>query len=328
MQSGHGPNIGHGFVKYVISSDDGEREIVSPALLAPAGNVVRGALLTTPTVTIEGRRYWTGDDALLSSSPLTILGAERLVDPVFIPALVAGAIERFGYLNGSASGICVSGLPATWARDTERAKALGARLRAGYTGYTSVRVIPEPLGLIYASLLDMNGQIAGDSALQAGTVGVIDIGHHTVDIAVVRKLTPVDSSLDTWQLGSAHALKLLRSDLSRLTERELSLYETDQAIRNGGVMVAGQHQALPNGWDEPLRRLADQIVARLMEVWGKGAQLDTILIGGGGAEVEQLVSAICRRFPHARTVERPQTAIARGYARLARRYAAQEQSRS
>ena len=49
--------------------------------------------------------------------------------------------------------------------------------------------------------------------------------------------------------------------------------------------------------------------------------LDTILIGGGGAELAPLVEAIQRRFVHAWPVERPQLAIARGYARLARRYA-------
>lgn len=325
MQAGHGPNIGHGFVKYVIASDDGEREIVSPALLAPASRAVSGALLKVQTVEIEGKHYWTGDEALLYTSPLTILGAERLTDPAFIPALVAGAINRFGYLNGSASGVCVSGLPATWASNREQAAALGARLRAGHHGYSSIRIIPEPLGLIYASLLDTNGQIAGDSALQAGTIGVIDIGHHTVDVAIVKKLTPIASSLETWQLGSARALREVRAQLTALTERDLSLYEVDQATRTHGLPVAGELLKLPEGWDMPLVELAHQIVARLQEAWGKGAHLDCILIGGGGAEVEQLVSAICKRFKHAQTVERPQTAIARGYARLARRYAAQEQ---
>jgi len=159
--------------------------------------------------------------------------------------------------------------------------------------------------------------------LQAGTIGVIDLGHHTVDIATVRRLLPVHSSLDTWQLGTARALSPIRARLAAQTERELSLYDTDQAVRSGAVQKAGQSVALPFGWDQPLVELADQLVARLTEVWGSGAALDAILIGGGGAELPILTSAIQARFSHAQVVDRPQTAIARGYARLARRYASE-----
>ncbi|NJO83639.1 MAG: hypothetical protein HC828_13095 [Blastochloris sp.] len=61
----------------------------------------------------------------------------------------------------------------------------------------------------------------------------------------------------------------------------------------------------------------------MFETWGSGAQFDAILIGGGGAEVEPLVAAIQKRFAHAHAVAQPQTAIARGYARLARRLSSQ-----
>jgi hypothetical protein len=321
MISGHGPNIGHGYVKYVLIDDAGERELIAPAQIAPAQKLVAGSLATVRTIEMQGQSWWTGEDAQLAGSPITILAADRLTDPVFIPILVASAVQSFGHLNGSASGVCVTGLPATWAADTERAKELGKRLRDGHSAYTSIRVIPEPLGLIYAALLDIDGRISGDSALQAGTIGIVDIGHHTVDVTISKKMLPVQSSLDTWQLGTARALSPIRAQLAAKTERELSLFDTDRAIRNGFVSVAGRKQALPNGWDRPLSELADQIIARLMESWGNGSSLDSILIGGGGAELAIIVSAIQQRFPHARAIERPQTAIARGYARLARRYA-------
>lgn len=323
MNAGHGPNIGHGFVKYCLIDADGERSLVMPAQIAPAQRSVAGSLTTAHTIEIGGRSYWTGDDAQIAGSPLTILAADRLSDPVFIPALVASAVSRFGYLNGAASGVCVTGLPATWASDPDRARALGARLRAGHPAYTQIRVIPEPLGLIYAALLDTDGAITGDSALQSGAIGVIDIGHHTVDVAIVRAMLPVQSSLDTWQLGTARALSSIRSQLSARTERDLSLYDTDRAVREGWISVAGQTVLLPDGWDQPLMELADQIVARLTESWGNGAALDTILIGGGGAELAILTTAIQSRFRHAVVMDQPQMAIARGYARLARRSAAE-----
>lgn len=93
-------------------------------------------------------------------------------------------------------------------------------------------------------------------------------------------------------------------------------------MRAQALLVAGQPRPLPREWDRPLLQNGEAIVARLVEAWGSGAQFETILIGGGGAELAPLVTAIQRRFTHARPVEQPQTAIARGYARLARRLGA------
>jgi Tfp pilus assembly PilM family ATPase len=168
-------------------------------------------------------------------------------------------------------------------------------------------------------LLDNNGQIAGDDALSNGRVAVVDLGHHTVDVAVIQRLTPVPSSLNTFTLGTAQPLRMIRARLSAAFERELTLYETDQAVRTGALSVAGQLRSLPNNWDQPLHENGEAVATRLVEEWGRGTQFDIILIGGGGAEEDRLVQAIKQRFAHAVTVERPQAAIARGYAKLARR---------
>lgn len=320
MSAGHGPNIGHGYVKYVIIDERG-RELppaVFPAQIARASAAVAGALAEAPQIQIADDTWWTGDDAQLGA-PLTMLAQDRLTDPVFIPALVAGAADRLGRLNGAATGMCVSGLPATWSEDVEKAAALGARLREGYPCYDKIRVIAEPLGLAYAASLDNDGQIVGDPAISAGRVGVVDLGHLTVDVAELLKLAVVKRSYDTWQLGTAGPLRAIRAQLGAATERELSLAETDQAVRAGGVRVAGRLQPLPSSWDRPLIERGEEIVAHLRERWGRGGQFDTILIGGGGAELPHLVETIRRSFPHAQTVADPQIAIARGYARLARR---------
>jgi hypothetical protein len=319
MYAGHGPNIGHGYVKYVVIDDHGRElePVVFPAMIARADRGVAGALASLPTVDV-GIPYWTGDDAL-HGMPKTMLAQDRLLDRVFIPALVRGAMQRFGpTLNGAASGACVSGLPATWAQDQTLAEQLGARLRSG-ASYRSVRVIAEPLGVIYARLLDTDGAIAGDAVLQHGTVGVVDLGHHTVDVCVVRAMKPQLPSLQTYQLGTAQPLGQIRAQLSARFERDLSLVEVDRAVREGALTVAGQPRPLPAGWDRPLRDNAAAIVTALVEAWRSGADLDLVLVAGGGAELPQLAAAIRTRFPHAEVAEAPQLAIARGYARLARR---------
>lgn len=323
--AGHGPNIGHGYVKYVIIDSSGRElpAIVFPAQIARADSKVVGSLRKIDAVQIDGTRYWTGDDAQFAPSARTILSQERLADPAFIPALLAGAISRLGYLNGASTGVCVSGLPATWAEDADKAKALGARLRAGAPAdmYRRITVIAEPLGLAYAALLDNNGQIAGDQALASGRIGVVDLGHLTVDRSELLRLAPVKSSLDTYQLGTKAPLGQIRARLNAHYDRELSLVETDQAIRGGAVRIAGRNEPLPKGWDRPLAENGAAITARLVEAWGKGTQFETILLGGGGAAIPQLTSAIQARFPHAQVIPDPQLAIARGYARLARRQA-------
>lgn len=320
--AGHGPNIGHGFVKYVLIDRDGSERapLVFPALIARADPAIAGALTHIRTVTLGGEDYWTGEDALYAPAPLSSLAQQRLADPTFIPALMMSALDRLGYLNGAAGGICVSGLPATWASDPTKAQQLGARIRAATSmfGAGAIRIIPEPLGGIYAALLDTHGQLVGDSALAAGTIGVVDLGHLTVDVTLVRKLAPIPSSLDTWQLGTTQPLGAIRSVLSAHFERELSLYETDAAVRTQSLVVAGQQRPLPTHWDQPLLRNGQAIAARLVEAWGSGAQLDTLLLGGG-AELAPLVDAIRQRFSHAQVLAQPQSAIARGYARLARR---------
>ncbi|NJO82517.1 MAG: ParM/StbA family protein [Blastochloris sp.] len=213
----------------------------------------------------------------------------------------------------------MTGLPATWAQQPEHARRLGEHLRAAHPGYAGIKVIPEPLGLIYAETLDNHGQVCGDSALLDGQVAVIDIGHHTLDVAVLRRMVPVPSSLDTYQLGTARPLQQIRAKLSATFERELTLYETDRAVRDEAIQVGNQRRALPSHWDRPLLQHAEALTARLVEAWGSGAQFECILIGGGGAELASLTEAIQQRFSHARPVAQPQTAIARGYARLARR---------
>ena len=319
--AGHGPNIGHGYVKYVVIDTHGNElpPVIFPALIGRAGRGVVGAISRAETIRAGGAPWWVGEDALLAPSPLTILAQERLSDPAFVPALVRSALHRFGTLNGTASGMCVTGLPATWAADSEKARALGAHLREAHSGYSGIRVIPEPLGLVYAEALDNDGQIAGDPALLEGQVAVVDLGHHTVDVAVLRRLVPVPTGLATYQLGTARPLQQIGGQLSAAFERELSLFDADQAVRAQALLVAGQPRPLPRGWDRPLLQSGEAIAARLVEAWGSGAQFETILIGGGGAELQPLVEAIQKRFAHPRPVAQPQTAIARGYARLARR---------
>jgi hypothetical protein len=317
----HGPNIGNGFVKYIAIDATGKElpPIVFPALIAPAQRSVVGALSQVQPVTVGTQSWWVGEDALLDEAPRSLLGQERLHDPTFIPALLRCALLELDSCGGLEEGICVTGLPATWAQDATKAKLLGERLRAAAPPYTRIRVIPEPLGMIYAVVLDTLGQIAGDDALLRGHVAVTDGGHGTLDLAIVKQLTPLANGLRTWQLGTSRPLGHIQAHLGAVFDREFSLHEVDAAVRQGSVVVAGRRRPLPDHWDRPLIENGQAIASRLTEALGSGAQFDGILLGGGFALEPRLTAPILAQFAHAQIVDQPQLAIARGYARLARR---------
>ena len=165
------------------------------------------------TVAFGNTRWWVGADAVIARDARTALNQDRVRDPVFISVLVKGALERME-LDGqrvpvdtlAQEAFCVTGLPAAWSVQRELAQALVERLRAA-ARLRKVRVIAEPLGIVYAALLDNNGEIVGDAVLQSGRVAVIDLGHHTLDIAVMQRMVPEPTSLATYQLGTARPLQ-------------------------------------------------------------------------------------------------------------------------
>lgn len=316
MGIAYGPNVGHGYTK-LVAIKDGRRldPIVFPSIIAQASGRVAGALSATQRVQVNGLHYWTGDDTALSLTPITNLTQDRLTDPAFIPALVAGAIGRLGL---SSPGACVSCLPASWSKDATKARELGARLRDGAPGvFAAVQIIGEPLAMAYSAILDDHGRIVGDTALQSGRILAIDLGHRTDDLAALHKLRPIDGSYETLPTGTASALVQIRSLLSAAFEREFTLAEVDQAVRAGAVRVSGRDRPLPKGWDKPLIDLGKKTAKLLVETIGRGTQYDAILLGGGGAASAPKIAPILRDFPDAIVVPEPQIAIALGCARLA-----------
>jgi plasmid segregation protein ParM len=315
----HGVNIGHGFVKYIALDQKGNERSLPPfpAIIAPARNSV-GTLQEAPTTEHDGVPYWVGEHASLSPTPTTFLAQERLTDPVFLPVLLRTALHRLHLTT--APGPCVTCLPATWARDKAKCQALGAQLRtgAGQDYYPRIKVIPEPVALLCAVALDNSGAII-QNELVRGTVGIVDLGHHTVNVAAVHNLHLVDGSLHTWNIGSSRPLNAIASTLSAHFERELSLHDADQVVRSQAILIRGETHPLPHDWDAPLHENGQAIATKLQEVWGAGTHLDAILIGGGGAALPQVVQHIRTRFPQSKRVQDPQQVIALGCARFARR---------
>jgi hypothetical protein len=320
--AGHGVNPGFGSMKYyrIPEGNLAPDAVVFPSLIAPAGQRVIGALRTVEAVHVGETAWWVGDDALLDPNPRADRSQARLDDSTFIPALVRKAWDILGE-GRSPRGYYVSCLPAAWASDFEMCKRLAGLLRyAGVHKDDRIRVVAEPLGLIYAHLLDAEGERTEDD-LHELKVGVADFGHNTLDIIEVHREVPIEATMASYPLGTAGPLAAIRAKINATYDLSLSLWETDQAVRQSAVMVAGRGRPLPAGWDTPLIQTGAAAAAQLAEAWKSAAHLDVILVGGGGVECEPLVAATLERFPHARTVDDGQIAIAKGCAHLARRLA-------
>jgi hypothetical protein len=306
-----GINIGHSHTKAVVLNERGEMHTMSPfpSQIAPA-TTAQHSIAQSDMVTIDRRPYWYGTDAEMGNAT-SLYDQARLTDPTFLPALAKATMHQLGINESLVAYTC---LPATW---TAKAKLLNDRIREGAETIVKLGVITEPEAAAYSALLDNAGNVTGDARLR-GRVGVVDIGGGTVDVAVLHNLQVEPNSPRTNRRGLVHALTSVQSMIASEYDREISLYQTDMAVRQRKVVVAGQDRDLPDGWERSFTVLAGDIVTFLDSLWGSGNHLDSILIAGGGACETLITDALERKYPHAIILEDAQQAMAIGCARRAR----------
>lgn len=345
----YGINLGHTWAKAVMIHDGGEVVLEPfPSLIAQARSVT-GAIAATERIELKGKHWYAGTDALIARGQIrTGFDQARLDDPHLLPVLTNAVMRRLAaQLAGNAAtpasaevqddeesdvagegplallppGYCVTGLPATWADDPAKGQALSQRLREGWRSFMKIRVIGEQLGLVYSVILGPDGEFRGDADLRQQRLGILDLGGHTVDGCEVASMNVDRDTLFTFNEGAAHPLQKVRLRLNAFFDADFSLYEVEQAIRVGRIQVGDQQRELPKHWDTPLMDAGSTITNRLGEVWGKGTHLYRIPVGGGTSQIPQITEPILKKYPQAFIVPDGQTAIARGFAYLARRFA-------
>lgn len=318
-----GANLGHGYVKFVVIKEgDVWKTVEFPAQIVRANAQMAGGLIDPPpSVHVAGQEYWYGYAAARHSQAVqSNLTQERLMHPTILPVLALGALNELelGHLNGSTNMYLTSGLPATQVNQ-DNSQALAERLRSvmpWLQGRTLVTA--EPLGAIFAQLLDNDGNTVGDDALIIGNVLMLDMGLGTFDAGVVEGMQTFARNFTTWdELGISKALSMLRAKWSSDLQMHLSLLQVDQAIRNQGMSVAGSWWNIPDDWQQPFIELGDAIVARLRETWGAANHIDVMLAAGGGAAITPLVQTIQAAYPRLQVTDNPQFQVALGYARRA-----------
>jgi plasmid segregation protein ParM len=272
----------------------------------------------------QGRHYLVGERALKLTHRLFVGLSREWLDSIPFTLLALTALRRRAVDSGMTVTV-VTGLPvddlsvhaATVKRQlvgTHKLTVLPAGKPWEIT-VAEVHVLPQPLGTVFAQVLDDKGIIANPRIAEA-SIGVLDIGFRTSDYFSLQGLEIVPDKCLTRNTGIAE----LMLDVSREIARRHGV-ETDPHALNDVVL----RRALPvgnrtvdiSGLVEPLLdRHAEAIAAHARMLWGDGARgLQVLWLTGGGALL--LGTRLQDIAPHAQLVDNARIQNAVGYYRFA-----------
>lgn len=170
-----------------------------------------------------------------------------------------------------------------------------------------VSVVPE------AMMAAIDHVIGPDLVLRSsGAIGVVDIGGRTTDCVVMLEDLTIDSARSgTLDAGVLHVREVLERELgARFEFRErLSARAYEQALRTGRVQLFGKEEDVKDLVLAAVNEIGNTIFAAVRRHLGKGANLQCVLLAGGGTHLFKDGSSA---FPHATLVAEPEFANARG----------------
>ncbi len=174
------------------------------------------------------------------------------------------------------------------------------------------RVIPEALAAWYDHVIgESNGNAALDQRLVNVPIAVIDIGGRTTDIVVVRDQGVVHGSSGSCRLGILDAVATFADTLEEQFDLpSLDARVASQAFRCGSVQLFGRKYDVSSIVLDAIHELVEGLHARVRGQLGNAAELDRVLLVGGGAVV--LAEQIGDWFPNQVLAPEPAFANARG----------------
>jgi hypothetical protein len=174
-------------------------------------------------------------------------------------------------------------------------------------------VLPEPAAAAMGVILDSDGR--PDRALLEGAVAIVDAGHRTVDIAVLRRGRLVEGSPRSTPSGGilAHdrwAREALEPQVGLLTDSERAAVVGMVAAGRVPVLRGREVSASVMAQVERYRRwLAERVVADVRSLLA-AVEHDTLILTGGLAG--WLEPELRAEWPHARIPQEPRWSVVVG----------------
>lgn len=274
---------------------------------------------------IEPRAALIGDEAVLQSRFLNRREDRGFTGSEEWYTLFLAALSEL--TPGNPDVTVVAGLPVAFFagdKDTVRERLLGphtfrreGRARQSIT-VTQAIIVPEPFGTLFDNLWDESGRVA-NIEIATGNVAIIDIGGKTTNLLSVSRIKEIGRATASVNIGAWDVVRTVREWLeTHAPKLDLRDHEIIQAVIARQIKYYGKPVDLRDIIAATTQRLAGQVIAQAGQLWNGAAGLDAILITGGGALLLGEHVKAHPDFPHARIVNDPLLANARGFWKYAR----------
>jgi plasmid segregation protein ParM len=302
-----GIDIGYGYTKVVA----GNNASIFPSVVGNFEEGIQAEGLQSQkleTIKIDNVQLLIGESALKHSDRFFSIRDKNWITSLAFRALLNYSF-KLANLNGS-SLVLVSGLPVSYYRTDKEVMERELKEVANTNSMANtIRVIPQPLGSFYDIVLDDNGRIKNDK-YTTSKVGVLDIGFYTTDLLTIDNLELLKKQVTSFENGISSAYEKISKDIIDKYELNLSIHETEKSVRNGYIKVFGERKDISEIADKRLKELAIEIEAKVKTVWKNAADIDTIILSGGGASA---LKGFLNLYKHSVLINNSQFANARGY---------------
>ena len=234
------------------------------------------------------------------------------------------------YRNGTVNTLLIEQKKANIA-NTEKLRPMAATPLANITAQS---VVCEGIAAVYDMAINDDGSDNTDfyKLLEKDSVGVIDIGGKTIDLAVVfleRGRPQIDlartKSIDFGMLKVAEQIRneiQISHKLDEISPRMMA-----RVISEGKMSLYGQDQNMEHEIATALSKVMPSIFDRIRAHWGTGISMSSIVVVGGGAYT--LATPIkAGLFSHAVFRDEPEYANARGMLKMGMRDYIQNQDQA
>ncbi|ACV58222.1 ParM/StbA family protein [Alicyclobacillus acidocaldarius] len=323
-----GVDLGYGWVK----ATNGERSNRFPALVGEAHELLLSDLFGVPEYDVHietpfgSRRVFVGELARQESQAAWNLATKKFEDTdteaLWLTALALFA--RDGEPLDVVTGLPLAHYEAQRAALRERLLSLRGRVtiqgRIVEVEARSVRVIPQAMGAMIASLLDPATLELRNPAWteHGGYLLLVDVGTRTTGFVTfetqpeLRLMNRLSDSVDV----GVHDLYVALASVFRQRTGEtppLSDGLYDELYARGEVFYGGHTVSVEPERSRHIERMGGLIVRRIQEHLGAEAlkRVHTVFVAGGGYRIVQ--TTLQRMFPRVVVVPNPQMANAEGY---------------